>query len=179
MRPQVQAQGGLRVSGFPEQHVHSSYLGYGLQLASFNGLYTLLPPASVDAFPVWQKQPIVQEEDQEEGAEGESSGGVTEEASNKEGPQQRFLYFYEATWRFNGENTPDKEVCWAFEKTGGRRPLLMDATGPRSMAWSVFTGEEVEDMALTVEPADRSYGSLPCYSRGGGYGKYESFIEIN
>ena len=70
---QVQAQGGLRVSGFPEQHAHSSYLGYGLQLGSFNGLYTLLPPASADAFPVWQKQLVAQEEEgQEGGVEGES-----------------------------------------------------------------------------------------------------------
>ena len=95
---QVQAQGGLRVSGFPEQHAHSPALGYGLQLASFNGLYTLLPPASPDAFPVWQKQPAAQEEEEEEeGLEGESSGGATEEAPNsEEGPQQRFLYFNEA-----------------------------------------------------------------------------------
>ena len=105
---QVQAQGGLRVSGFPEQHVHSPTLGYGLQLASFNGLYTLLPLASV-AFPVWQKQLVAQEEDQEEGAEGESSGDATEEAPNSEGPR-RFLYFYEAgqQWCFNSENTPDR-----------------------------------------------------------------------
>ena len=101
----------MRVSGFPEQHAHSPALGYGLQLASFNGLYTLLPPASADAFPVWQKQPVAQEEDQEEDQqqEGESSGGATEEAPNSEGPR-RFLYFYEAgqQWCFNSENAPDR-----------------------------------------------------------------------
>ena len=154
---QVQAQGGLRVSGFPEQHAHSPALGYGLQLGSFNGLYTLLPPASSDAFPVWQKQPAAQEEeDQEEGAEGESSGDATEEAPNREGPQQRFLYFYEGgqLWCFNSENTPDKGVYWAIEKrvADGLRPLPMGA----GMAWSVFTGEVMEDMSLTLEPADRS-----------------------
>ena len=160
MRSQVQAQGGLRVSGFPEQHVHSSYLGYGLQLASFNGLYTLLPPASADAFPVWQKQPAAQEEDQEEGGvEGESSGDGTGETPNsEEGPQQRFLYLNEASqqWRFNSENTPDKAMCWAIEQTGaaGLRPLPMGA----GMAWRVFTGEVdgYKDMSLTLEPADRS-----------------------
>ena len=93
------------------------------------------------------------EEDQEE---GESSGDATEEASNKEGPQQRFLYFYEAgqQWYFNSENTPDKDVCWAREQTeaAGLRPLPMGA----GMAWSVFTGEEMKDMSLTLEPADRS-----------------------
>ena len=138
--------------------MHSPALGYGLQLASFNGLYTLLPPASADAFPVWQKQPVAQEEDQEEDQqqEGESSGGATEEAPNSEGPR-RFLYFYEAgqQWCFNSENTPDRYMNWAREQTGaaaGLRPLPMGA----GMAWSVFTGEEMEDMSLTLEPADRS-----------------------
>ena len=159
---QVQAQGGLRVSGFPEQHAHSPALGYGLQLGSFNGLYTLLPPASSDAFPVWQKQPAAQETAiQEEGQEeGESSGDATEEAPNsEEGPQQRFLYLNEAEqlWRFHSENTPHKEVCWAVEKRGaaaGLRPLPMGA----GMAWDVFTGEMdgYKDMSLTLEPADRS-----------------------
>eukprot|EP01048_Picozoa_sp_COSAG05_P003820 COSAG05_NODE_186_length_14726_cov_28.333630_8_plen_170_part_00 len=150
---QVQAQGGLRVSGFPEQHVHAPVLGYGLQLASFNGLYSLLPPASADAFPVWQKQPVAQEEDQGEDQqqEGESSGDATEEAPNKEQQQQRFLYLNEAEqlWRFHSENTPHKEVCWAVEKRGaaaGLRPLPMGA----GMGWRVFTGEEVEDMSLTI-----------------------------
>ena len=139
--------------------MHSSDLGYGLQLASFNGLYTLLPSASADAFPVWQKQPAAQEEDQEEGAEGESSGGATEEAPNREGPQQRFLYFNEAEqrWRFNSENTPDKGVHWAIEKTGaaaGLRPLPMGA----GMAWDVFTGEVDgnKEMSLTLALANRS-----------------------
>ena len=160
---QVQAQGGLRVSGFPEQHVHSPALDYGLQLGSFNGLYTLLPPASADAFPVWQKQPAAQEEGQGEGLEGESSGGATEEAPNtcREGPQQRFLYCdKDDDWLFNGENIPDKTVHWAIEKTGaaaGLRPLPMGA----GMGWRVFT-EEVDgkvvfkDMSLTLEPAERS-----------------------
>ena len=154
---QVQAQGGLLVSGFLEQHVHSPTLGYGLQLASFNGLYTLLP--SADAFPVWQKQPAAQEEGQGEGLEGESSGGATEKAPNsEEGPPQRFLYFHEAEqrWRFNSENTPDKDMCWAIEQRGaaGLRPLPMGA----GMAWNVFTGEVdgYKDMSLTLAPADRS-----------------------
>ena len=138
---QVQAQGGLRVSGFPEQHAYSPGYGYGLQLGSFNGLYTLLPPAAADAFPVWQKQPAAQEE-----------------APNSEGPPQRFLYFYEAAqlWRFNSENTPDKAMCWAIEQTGaaGLRPLPMGA----GMAWRVFTAEVdgYKEMSLTLEPADRS-----------------------
>ena len=156
MRPQVQAQGGLRVSGFPEQHAHSPALGFGLQLGSFNGLYTLLPPASADAFPVWQKQPVAQEEDQAEDQqqEGESSGDATGEAPTSEGQQQRFLYFYEARqqWNFNTENTPDRNMNWAMEQTGaaaGLRPLPMGA----GMAWRVFTGEVhgEEHMSLTLE----------------------------
>ena len=122
--------------------MHSPGLGYGLQLGSFNGLYTLLPPASSDAFPVWQKQPAAQDE---------------EAPNSEEGPPQRFLYFYEATqkWYFNSENTPDEDVCWAREKTGsaaGLRPLPMGV----GMAWRVFTGEEMKDMSLTLAPADRS-----------------------
>ena len=121
--------------------MHSPALGYGLQLGSFNGLYTLLPPASADTLPVWQKQPAAQEE------EGPNS---------EEGPPQRFLYINEAdqTWRFNSENTPDKGMCWAIEKTGaaGLRPLPMGV----GMAWRVFTGEEMKDMSLTLAPADRS-----------------------
>ena len=44
---------------------------------------------------------------------------------------------------------------WAIEKTGaaaGLRPLPMGA----GMAWEVFTGEEMEDMSLALESADRS-----------------------
>ena len=103
---------------------------------------------------------MAQEEDQDQGAQGESSGDATEEAPNSEGPR-RFLYFYEAgqQWRFNSENTPDRYMNWArymnWEQTGaaaGLRPLPMGA----GMAWRVFTGEEMEDMSLTLEPADRS-----------------------
>ena len=142
--------------------MHSPALGYGLQLASFNGLYTLLPPASADAFPVWQKQPVAQEEDQEEGAEGESSGDATEEAPNREGQQQRFLYCdKDDDWLFNCENTPDKTVCWAIEKTGAAAGLLQVLPMGAGMGWRVFTeevdGKEVfKDMSLTLEPAERS-----------------------
>ena len=46
-------------------------------------------------------------------------------------------------------DTPDKIVNWARERTGaaaGLRPLPMGA----GMGWRVFTGEEVEDMSLTI-----------------------------
>ena len=72
------------------------------------------------------------------------------------------MYLNEADqqWYFNSENTPDKTVHWASEKTGaaaGLRPLPMGA----GMAWRVFTGvvdgEAVfKEMSLTLEPADRS-----------------------
>eukprot|EP01048_Picozoa_sp_COSAG05_P012566 COSAG05_NODE_1269_length_5318_cov_3.679824_3_plen_216_part_00 len=121
--------------------MHSPLLGYGLQLGSFNGLYTLLPPASADAFPVWQKQPAAQEE----------------APNSEERPQQRFLYLNEARqqWYFNSENTPDKGAHWAVEKrVAGLRPLPMGA----GMAWKVFTGvvggeQQWKEMSLTLQQA--------------------------
>ena len=132
--------------------MHSSSDGYALQLASFNGLYTLLPPASADAFPVWQKQPTA--------AVAAAAAAAQAGGANKEGPQQRFLYLCEAghKWYLNCENTPDKTAFWAMEQRArGLRSLAMGA----DMAWRVFTGEvdgveRMTAMSLTLEPADRS-----------------------